>query len=109
MVSLTKKKRYNIDVVEGLMENFHELEATLTEGNPSHMYPIYDYSIAVKNVKLTNMERLILEERFPMDDVCPSTADVATSLGVSEQYIGKTTKTIARKIMTEMNRGIPNV
>lgn len=106
MVSLTKKRRYSKNVVKALMENYHELEATITEGNPSHMEPMWDYNKAVKSVALTDMERKVLAERFPMVSVCPTTAEVATSLGISKQYVGKIAESLTVKIENEMNRGV---
>ena len=109
MVSMTKKKRYSERIVIALMENFHELESTLVDANPTHMDPMYDYKSAVERIELTPMERKVFDARYPMDDVCPSSYDVADALEVSRQYVDKTGSTIRRKISSEMNRGLSDV
>lgn len=103
---MTKNKRYSERSIQALLENYSELKQTLTDANPSHMDPVYDFEKAISSVILSDLQRKVLEAKYFRYNGVISNAQAADLLNVSLSSVEKSVREIKDAFLSEMNRGI---
>lgn len=106
MIELTKNNRYSERAITALLENYDELKETITDANPSHMDPLYDFERAVNRVILTDLQRKVMETKYLRFGGVLSNTQTSLIVDASLSSVDKAIREIKDALLSEMNRGI---
>lgn len=107
MVSLTKKKRYTREVIEGLLDNRAFINDLKDSDFCHDVIPFLDFERGVERLKLTELEQQLFDIKYNDKMFYPHSNDVlAHELGISDRYVRQTIRSIGDKLEFEMNRGL---